>query len=101
MHHLPRAAHGSKSVPMGDAGVQQESRWDGGHTAMDSGNGLTAVGIGSATNRGLGLVIIMALGLMIQAMDGSGFPALNGRRHGSIGAWAVTISGGRLAVQPA
>ena len=70
MNRSHRAAHGSKSVPMDVAGTQRSWMQDGGHIATAIGNGRTRVGIGSVTNRGAGLAIIMEHGFMIQTHAG-------------------------------
>src|ERR1019366_2859892 len=94
MSRSPRTALGLASVPTDVAGIRRVSLRNGDHIAMAIGNGRTPAGIGSAMNRGHGLVITMAHGLTIQARAGSGFRELNGHRPGSTGAWAMTMSAG-------
>ena len=91
---------GLELVPTDVAGVPPESPPTGGRIATALGNGRTTAGIGSAMNRGRGLVTITAHGIMIPITAGSGFPALNGRRAGSIGASAAVTSDGFPARRP-
>jgi hypothetical protein len=83
------------------AGGRRALLWAGDRIATAIENGPTAAGIGSATSRGLGPVTITGHGFLIQDMDGSGFRALNGRRRGFTGVWAVAASDGFLVVRAA
>ena len=80
---------------MDAVGVQPASLSRGGRIPMEAGSGRTAAGTGKAMSPGPGLATIMARGLKIRCMDGSGCRASNGRRHGSAGALVAAIAGGR------
>src|SRR5258706_12335788 len=94
MNRFLGMAPGWTFVRTDDAGIQQVLTSGGVLIASVPGNGRTAAGIGSATNRGRGRVIITAHGSMIHPTAGYGVQESRGRRRGGTGAAGQTISDG-------